>query len=107
MNRTLAALALVTTTLAATPALAQPGRTPEEVAPSAPTKDDHKSKSDANRLVGKVLAVDKQRGMVKLETDTEGVRDVKANTTLINAIRVGDMISVLRSPEDALNASPR
>ena len=102
------AIVALATTLSAQSALAQPGRTPDDVLPVIErSKDEPKSKSDGQRLVGKVLAVDKQRGTVKLSTDTEGVRDVKPHTALLNAVRVGDMISVARSGDDAVSASPR
>ena len=104
----LAGFVALASLLTAEPALAQPGRTPDNLVPAIEkSKDEHTSKSDATRLVGKVLEIDKPRGVVKLQTDTEGVRDVKPNTTLLNAVRVGDMISVLRTPDEAANASPR
>ena len=107
-SRTLAAIVALATTLVTNAALAQPGRTPDDLVPALErAKDEPRSKSDAQRVVGKVLAVDKQHGVLKLATDTEGVRDVKPNTTLLNAVRVGDMVSVLRSPDDAVSASPR
>ena len=87
---------------------AQPGRTPDDVVPALERmRDEPKSKSDANRLVGKVVAVDRERGVVKLETDTEGVREVKPNAMLVRAVRVGDTISVLRPEGEAASASPR
>ncbi|MBM3219003.1 MAG: hypothetical protein FJZ38_10035 [Candidatus Rokubacteria bacterium] len=86
----------------------KPGRTPDDVVPVLEAwRDEPKSKSDAHRLVGKVLAVDQQRGTVKLSTDTEGVRDVKPHAMLLRAVRVGDTISVARAPDDAVSASPR
>ena len=89
-------------------AQAQPGRTPDDVLPALERmRDDPKSKSDAHRLVGKVVAVDQQRGVVKLETDTEGVREVKPHAMLFAAVRVGDTISVLRPEGEAASASPR
>jgi len=107
-RRMLAGFVTAASLLSSQIALAQPGRTPDDVVPAIEkSKDDHKSKSDATRLVGKVLAIDKPRGVVKLETDTEGVRDVKPHAMLLNAVRVGDMISVVRSDDDAVSASPR
>jgi hypothetical protein len=86
----------------------KPGRTPDDVVPVLEAwRDEPKSKSDAHRLVGKVLAIDQQRGVVKLSTDTEGVREVKPHAMLLRAVRVGDTISVARSPDDAVSASPR
>ena len=87
---------------------AQPGRPPDDVIPVLEAwRDETKSKSDASRLVGKVLAIDVQRGVVKLATDTEGVREVKPHAMLLRAARVGDTISVARSSDDAVSASPR
>ena len=107
-SRTLAGAVALATMAFAQIALAQPGRTPDDVIPAIEkSKDEGKSKSDATRLVGKVVAVDRQKGVVKLSTDTEGERDVKPNAMLLNAVRVGDMISVVRNPDDGVNASPR
>lgn len=65
-----------------------------------------KSKSDAYRLVGKVVAIDTASGSVKLATE-EGERTVKPNPQLLAAIRVGDTISVARAEGPPVNASPR
>jgi hypothetical protein len=87
---------------------AQPGRTPDDVVPALERmRDEPKSKSDAHRLVGKVVALDRERGIVKLETDTEGVREVKPHAMLFRAVRVGDTISVARPEGEAASASPR
>ena len=89
-------------------AQAQPGRTPDDVLPALERmRDEPKSKSDAYRLVGKVVALDKERGVVKLETDTEGVREVKPHAMLLRAVRVGDTISVVRPDGEGASASPR
>jgi len=66
-----------------------------------------KSKSDAYRLVGKVVAIDTASGAVKLATE-EGEKTVQPSRQLLAAIRVGDTISVPRAdgPPPA-NASPR
>jgi hypothetical protein len=86
---------------------AQAPRTPDDVTPIIErSQDTPKSKSDAYRLVGKVLAIDKDGGTVKLSTD-EGERVVRPNPLLLAAIRVGDMISVLRQEEPPVSASPR
>jgi len=70
--------------------------------PDAPPK----SKSDAYRLVGKVVAIDAAAGSVKLATE-EGERTVRPNPQLLAAIRVGDTISVPRAEGPPVNASPR
>jgi hypothetical protein len=69
--------------------------------------DAPKSKSDAYRLVGKVVAIDAASGAVKLATE-EGEKTVQPSRQLLAAIRVGDTISVPRAdgPPPA-NASPR
>ena len=86
--------------------LAQAPRTPDDVPPILErAQEGPKSKSDAYRIVGKVLEIDKPGGTVKLSTD-EGERIVRPNAQLLAAIRVGDVISVLR-PEDPGGASPR
>ena len=66
-----------------------------------------KSKSDAYRLVGKVVAIDAATGAVKLATE-EGEKTVQPSRQLLAAIRVGDTISVPRAdgPPPA-SASPR
>jgi hypothetical protein len=84
---------------------AQAPRSPGEV---VPFEEERKGppRSDAYRVVGKVLAVDRAQGAVELETD-EGRRTVKAPATLIAAVRVGDVVSVERPPDDGAYASPR
>jgi hypothetical protein len=94
-------------TAGVTPALAQRDRTtprgvPLPWEPEAPAV----SKSDEFRLVGRVLEIDRGKRMVKLDTD-EGVQVVPAPAMTIAAIREGDLISVPRSPDDAVNALPR
>jgi hypothetical protein len=86
-------------------AIAQTPRTPGDIAPFLESQDLPQSRSDAHRLVGKVVAVDRTQGAVTLETD-EGERVVKPTTVLLNAIRVGDTISVPRSGDAPIGASP-
>jgi hypothetical protein len=105
-HRASALAAVATMVVVASPALAQGPRTPSDLAPifeqSRPT-----SKSDAQRIVGKVLEIDRQHGRVKLSTD-EGERVVQPNKQLLGAVRVGDMISVPRpSSDEPVSASPR
>jgi hypothetical protein len=96
-------LACAQVSLAQTP---RPENKDDDVTPLIErSQDAPKSKSDAYRLVGKVLEIDKAGGAVKLATD-EGERVVKPNAQLLAAIRVGDMISVPRSEEPPVNASP-
>ena len=64
------------------------------------------SMSDQYRLVGKVLQIDRAKGVVKLETD-EGVRVVQPPAMTLAAIREGDLISVPRTADEPVNALPR
>ncbi len=47
---------------------------------------------DEHRLVGKVVEIDLQRGLVKLQTD-QGVRVVQPSPQTLAAIRSGEIIS--------------
>jgi hypothetical protein len=89
-----------------TPALAQRDRTPPRVVP-VPWEPERPAvaKSDAHRLVGRVLAIDRQKRLVKLDTD-EGVQLVPAPAMTVAAIREGDLISVPRVTDEPLNALP-
>lgn len=87
--------------------LAQAPRTPDDVTPFFDrSKEAPRSKSDAHRLVGKVLEVDRERGVVKLATE-EGDRVVKPEAPLLGAVRVGDTVSVPRPADEGVSASPR
>jgi hypothetical protein len=90
-----------------TPALAQRDRTPPGGLP-VPWEPERPavSKSDQFRLVGRVLEIDRQKRMVKLDTD-EGVQVVPAPAMTVAAIREGDLISVPRVTDEPLNALPR
>jgi hypothetical protein len=100
--------AVITMLALADPRLAQTPRTPDDLIPSLDRQRDDasRSKSDAQRLVGKVLEIDQARGMVTLETE-EGRRVVKPSPNLLAAIRIGDTISVPRTEDQPVNASPR
>ena len=101
------AMAGITLLAFAQGAHAQERRTPDDVPPVFDrTQDAPKSKSDAYRLVGKVLEIDQGRGTVKLATD-EGERVVKPTPQLLAAIRVGDTISLPRAEDPPVSASPR
>jgi len=69
-------------------------------------QDTPKSKSDAYRIVGKVVDIDTASGAVKLSTE-EGERVVKPTAQMLAAIRVGDTISVPRPETPPVDASPR
>ena len=82
-----------------------PPRSPGEV---VPFEEERKGppRSDAYRVVGKVMGVDRAQGALELETD-EGRRTVKAPAVLVAAVRVGDLVSVERPAADGAYASPR
>ena len=100
------ALAFAAVTLSTAPSLAQSPR-PTDDPPVIIDRDDRpKSKSDATRVVGKVLEIDRQKGTVKLQAE-EGVVTAKPTAELLRAARVGDTISVPRAENQPPNASPR
>ncbi len=86
---------------------AQPSSPPGGVtgSPSQPPT----SKSDEHRVVGRVLHIDREGGLVKLATDegVEGVVVVQAPPQTLRVIRVGEMVSVPRSAGESPSASPR
>jgi len=104
-RRTLATLALIAAATTVTPALAQRPATPEAVPFPEDLERKGPPKSDAYRLVGTVVEVDRAEGTITLETD-EGVRTVKPSPMLVAAARVGDLISVDRGGDAPVNASP-
>lgn len=73
-----------------------PGRSPQESVP----------KSDQHRIVGTVLHIDREQGLVKLATE-EGVLVVQPSPPIVRAIRVGDTISVPRAAAEPVSALPR
>ncbi len=106
-HHTVSARAAVTTIALASLLLAQAPRTPDDVPPVFDrSQDPPRSKSDAYRIVGKVLAVERDTGLVKLSTE-DGERTVKAPASLLGAIRVGDTISVPRPDDEPVSAAPR
>src|SRR5205823_643874 len=85
------AVTLAALTLIASPALAQPSK-PSEDGPAIIERFERgtpTSKSDAYRVVGKVVEIDKQGGVVKLQTE-DGVVTTKPRPELVRAARVGD-----------------
>lgn len=104
-RQTLAALGIVAITAVVVPAFAQtpgkPGNLPILPEQSTPRV----SKSDADRIVGKVLHIDRDAGLVKLDSD-EGVVVVKPSKQMLLAVRVGETISVVRSAEAPSASSP-
>ena len=83
----------------------EPLRSPGEV---VPFQEERKGppRSDVDRIVGKVVAIDRAKGSIELDSD-EGRRTVKAPAPLLAAARVGDMVSVERPADDGAYASPR
>ena len=104
-RQTLAALGVVAITAVVLPAFAQAPGKPRNVPILPDQSPPLVSKSDADRVVGKVLHIDRDAGLVKLDSD-EGVVVVKPPAQMVRALRVGDTISVVRSA-DAPSASPR
>jgi hypothetical protein len=88
------------------PRLVHAQRTPDDVPPLDRAQETPRSKSDAHRFVGKVLEIDRSRGVVTLETE-EGPRVVTPSAQLLAAIQVGDTISVPRTEDGPVNAAPR
>jgi hypothetical protein len=87
---------------------AQPSRPPGNITPPPGRLQDEAppSKSDEHRIVGKVLHIDSERGLVKLET-AEGVLTVQPPAPTLRVFRVGDTVSVPRSGAEPPSASPR
>lgn len=105
----LSALAGIVMMAIAVPAFvaAQPPGTPPDI-PTQPGRSQQKSvpKSDEHRIVGKVLQIDLEQGLVKLATE-EGVLVVQPPLPMVHAINVGDTVSVARSAAGSPSASPR
>lgn len=89
-------------------ATAQSPGTPEDMTP-LPGRSQQKapvSKTDEHRVVGKVLEIDAERGLVKLASE-EGILVVQPPPHTLRAFRVGDTVSVPRSGAEQPSASPR
>ena len=107
-RRDVSALALIAALAVAGPAIAQqPPPRPNDIPEAVDRPERPTSKSDAYRVVGKVLEIDQQGGVVKLQTE-EGIVATKPRPELVRAARVGDTISVPR-PENQQppSASPQ
>lgn len=108
-DQQLLALAVIVTMAIAAPAFvaAQPPGTPPDI-PTLPGRSQQKSvpKSDEHWIVGKVLHIDREQGLVKLATE-EGVLVVQPSPPMVHAVKVGDTVSVPRSAAEAPSASPR
>jgi hypothetical protein len=104
-RKQLSAVALVAMIAITGPALAQ-SRPSNGLPATLGSSERPTAKSDAYRVVGKVLDIDQAAGVVKLQTE-EGVVMAKPRPELVRAARVGDTISVPRPENDAPSASPR
>jgi hypothetical protein len=108
-HQTLSALAVIALTATTLPGVtAQPSRPPGNITPPPGRLQDEAppSKSDEHRIVGKVLHIDSERGLVKLET-AEGVLTVQPPAPTLRVFRVGDTVSVPRAGTEQPSASPR
>jgi hypothetical protein len=93
---------------------ADPSTTPGSTAPPGPPQQPQPQqpqqeslpKSDQDRIVGKVVQVDRQQGHVAVATD-EGVLVVQALPQQLETINVGDLVSIPRSAAGSPSASPR
>ena len=63
-------------------------------------------KDDPNRIVGKVLQIDREQGIFRLATE-EGVLIVQAPPQALQAVKVGDTVSVPRPATEPPSAPPR
>lgn len=83
-----------------------PGTPGDVTTPPSRSQQGAVPKSDQHRIVGKVLEIDREQGLVKLATE-EGALVVQASPPMVLAINVGDVISVPRSAAESPSASPR
>jgi len=83
-----------------------PGTPGDPTTPPGRSQEAPVSKSDQHRIVGKVLHIDREQGLVKLATE-EGVLVVQPSPPMVHAVKVGDTVSVPRSAAEAPSASPR
>jgi hypothetical protein len=83
--------------VAAIAASAQPSDTPTDSVPPPTRAQQLVPKSDEDRIVGKVLELDREAGRVKLATEEAGVVTFDVLGQAARAFRVGDTVSVSRS----------
>ncbi len=104
-TRTFAALAVIAVATGAAPALAQSPRPREDLTvPPGPSQPPVSRSED--RIVGKVLAIDRDAGLMKLATEDE-IIVVEVPPPAVRAFRVGDTVSVPRSATEPPSAFPR
>ena len=106
MKHVLVTVALLTT-MTSVPVFGQQPPTPApDNVPIIPGKSQPPvAKSDEHRVVGKVVEIDQNRGLVKLQTD-DGVVIAQPAQHVVRAFRVGDTVSVPRDTTEGASASP-
>jgi hypothetical protein len=92
----------------ATPGTAAPAGPPQQPQAQQPQQPQGQSlpKSDPDRIVGKVVQLDRQQGQVAVATD-EGVIVVQASPQQLETVNIGDLVSIPRSAAQSPSASPR
>jgi len=104
--RSLTVLGALAITAFAGTTTAQPSETPGKYVLPPVQAQQPVSKSDEHRIVGHVLELDRDGGLVKLATE-EGVVTVKVPKEAARAFRINDTVSVPRSSTELPSASPR
>jgi hypothetical protein len=101
-----AALAVTASMAIAAPAFGQPSSPPVDIPDTPRPWHPPAPKSDAHRIVGKVVQIERERGLAKLATD-EGILVVEVPSATLQAFRIGDTVSVPRAGAESPSASPR
>jgi hypothetical protein len=104
-HRRFSALAVIALTAIAVPAFGQPSSPPVDIPDTPRPWHRPAPKSDQHRIVGKVLQIEREQGLVKIATD-EGVLVVEVPSPTLQAFRLGDIVSVPRSGAESPSASP-
>ena len=101
------ALSLVGATATVGPTFSGPADVPTD-SPTPPSSSKQRlvPKDDPNRIVGKVLQIDREQGIFRLATE-EGVLIVQAPPQALQAVKVGDTVSVPRPATEPPSAPPR
>jgi hypothetical protein len=105
--KNLISLTLLGVTTAGVPAFAaDPPGAPTD-SPGSPRSSKQKlvPKNDPHRIVGKVLQIDYTEGTVRLATE-DGVLIVQAPPQALQAVKVGDTVSVPRPTTEPPSTSP-
>jgi hypothetical protein len=104
--KTLALAATGLMVLGGSPVAAQSPGLPGGITPFGEAMPDPVPKSDEHRIVGKVLKIDRDRGLVTLATE-DAVVVVEPRGPVLDAMRVGDTVTVPRSDSESPSALPR